>query len=87
VVAGTAGGVGKSSNVEWLTDVPEFRRVRHLRKTFARVPRETVSQFGVGADLGRSEWPKQVDDVPSCPLELLSTGGDQDPCSYFPDSF
>jgi hypothetical protein len=42
VVAGTAGSVCKSSSVECLTDVPEFWRVRHRRKTFARVPRETV---------------------------------------------
>jgi hypothetical protein len=38
-VQGTAGGVGGSSSVDRLTDVPEFRQVRHRRKSFARVPR------------------------------------------------
>jgi hypothetical protein len=32
---GPAGGVGKSSGIERLTDVPEFRRVRRRRKSFA----------------------------------------------------
>ena len=36
---GTAGGVGASSGIECLTDVLEVRRVRHRRKSFARVPR------------------------------------------------
>jgi hypothetical protein len=39
---GTAGGVGESSSVDRLTDVPEFRRMRHRRKTFARVPRRGI---------------------------------------------
>jgi hypothetical protein len=39
---GTAGGVGESSSVDCLTDVPEFRQVRHRRKSFTRVPRTTV---------------------------------------------
>ena len=29
---GTAGGVGESSDIERLTDMPEFRRVQHRRK-------------------------------------------------------
>ncbi len=41
-VQGTAGGVGESSSVDCLTDVPEFRQVRHRRKSFARVPTSTV---------------------------------------------
>jgi hypothetical protein len=36
---GTAGGVGESSGIDWLADVPEFGRVPHRRKSFARVPR------------------------------------------------
>jgi hypothetical protein len=36
---GTAGGVGESSGIDRLTDVPEFGRVRHRRNSFARVPR------------------------------------------------
>jgi hypothetical protein len=32
---GTAGGVGESSSVDRLTDVLEFRQVRHRRKRFA----------------------------------------------------
>jgi hypothetical protein len=39
---GTAGGVGKSSSVDRLSDVPEFRQVRHRRKSFARVPRREI---------------------------------------------
>jgi hypothetical protein len=39
---GTAGGVGASSSVDCLSDVPEFRRVRHRRKSFARVPSRWV---------------------------------------------
>ena len=35
----TAGGVGACSAVDSLTDVPEFRLVRHRRKSFTRVPR------------------------------------------------
>src|SRR5215211_8090972 len=35
---GTAGGVGESSGIDRLTDVPGFRRVRHRRKSSARVP-------------------------------------------------
>src|SRR5215203_3065909 len=34
-----AGGVGRSSGMDRLTDVPEFRRTRHRRKCSARVPR------------------------------------------------
>ena len=41
-VQGTAGSVGESSSVDPLTDVPEFRQVRHRRKSFARVPRRGV---------------------------------------------
>jgi hypothetical protein len=36
---GTAGGVGESSGIDRLTDVPEFGRVLHRRKRFARVAR------------------------------------------------
>ena len=39
---GTAGGVGESSSVDCLTDVPEFRQVRYCRESFTRVPRTTV---------------------------------------------
>jgi hypothetical protein len=34
-VQGTAGGVGESSGIGRLTDVLEFRQVRHHRKSFA----------------------------------------------------
>jgi hypothetical protein len=45
VVAGhRAGGVGASSSVDRLTDVPEVRLVRHRRKSFARVPRIVTSR-------------------------------------------
>ena len=36
---GTAGGVGESCGIDRLADVPEFGRVWHSRKSFARVPR------------------------------------------------
>jgi hypothetical protein len=36
---GRAGGVGESSGIDCLTDVPEFGSVRHHRKSFAWVPR------------------------------------------------
>jgi hypothetical protein len=36
---GIAGGVGGSSGIDRLTDVPGFRRVRHRPKSSARVPR------------------------------------------------
>ncbi len=53
-VQGTAGGVGESSSVDCLTDVPEFRQVRHRRKSFARVPRRktlgTVTYAGSRAN-------------------------------------
>jgi hypothetical protein len=35
----TAGGVGESSDIDRLADVPEFGRVPHNRKSFPRVPR------------------------------------------------
>jgi hypothetical protein len=41
----TAGG-GASSSVDRLTDVPEFRRVWHRRKGFARVPRRRRCVLG-----------------------------------------
>ena len=39
---GTAGGVGESSGINRLTDVPKFRRVRHRRSSFTRVPRSEI---------------------------------------------
>jgi hypothetical protein len=36
---GTAGSVSESSGIDRLTDGSGFRRVRHRRKSFARVPR------------------------------------------------
>jgi hypothetical protein len=39
---GTEGGVGASSGVDPLTDMPEVRLVRHRRKNFARVPRRGI---------------------------------------------
>jgi hypothetical protein len=47
---------------------------------------KAVSKIRIGVDLGCSEWPKQREDVPSHPFEPLNIG-DQDPSSYFPDSF
>jgi hypothetical protein len=38
-VRSTACGAGESSSVDRLTDVREFRQVRHRRKSFARVSR------------------------------------------------
>src|SRR5215217_4957973 len=35
---GTAGGVGESSNVDRLTDVPGLGRVWHCRQNFAQMP-------------------------------------------------
>jgi hypothetical protein len=32
---GTAGDAGETSGIERLTDVPEFRQVRHRRNSFA----------------------------------------------------
>jgi hypothetical protein len=39
---GTAGGVGESSGINRLTDVPKFRRVRHRRRSFTRVLRSEI---------------------------------------------
>src|SRR5215207_7940597 len=39
---GTAGGIGESSGIDRLTDVPGFRRVRRRRQSFARVPRSRI---------------------------------------------
>ena len=39
---GTAGGVGESSGIDRLTDVPGFRRVRRRRQNFAQVPRSRI---------------------------------------------
>src|SRR5215216_120597 len=58
------------------------RRSKHFSGSF----RETVWKIRIGLDLGCSEWPKQGGDVPSHPLEPLSTGNEE-PSSYFPDSF
>src|SRR5918992_1436957 len=45
---GTAGGVSDSSGIDRLTDVPGFQRVRHRRKSFARVPRSRVLRSCAG---------------------------------------
>jgi hypothetical protein len=54
VVAGTAGGVGESSGIERLTDVPEFRRVLHRRKTFAECLVDEYSELLLYRVLGSS---------------------------------
>ncbi len=52
---------------------------------FTEVPGETVWKIQIGLDLGCSKWPKQEEDVPSRPLEPLTTGA-QALSSYFPDT-
>ena len=39
---GTAGGVGESSGIDPLSDVPRFRRVRYRRKSLVQVPRSRI---------------------------------------------
>jgi hypothetical protein len=47
---GTEGGVGASSGVDHLTDMPEVRLVRHRRKNFARVPRRGFLRSSTAVD-------------------------------------
>ena len=53
---------------------------------FTALPLETVWKIRIGLDLGCSEWSKLGGDVPSHPLEPLNIGNEE-PSSYFPDSF
>ncbi len=51
---GTAGGVGESSGIDRLTDVPGFRRVRHRRKSFAQVREAEFYELRIDLILRRS---------------------------------
>ena len=70
---GIAGGVGGSSSMDRWTDVPGFRRVRHRRKTSARVPRRQVlrtsalrrsEKFGYETPLGENSCGAMIHALP-----------------------